>query len=72
LVTPFIAKKDTVMATHTCSKRLGNAGLKAEKELIFVRDFCVSSTHRTLKDAATHIGEFLKDLEEILLLYGYF
>jgi hypothetical protein len=72
LVTPFIAKKDTVMATHTRSKRLGNAGFKAEKELIFVRDFCVSTIHRTLKDAATHIGEFLKDLEEILLLYGYF
>jgi hypothetical protein len=53
LVIPFIAEEDTVMATHTRSKILGKSGLKAGKELIFVRDFCVSSTHRGLKDAAT-------------------
>jgi hypothetical protein len=35
-------------------------GLKAEKELIFVRDFYVSPTHRVLKDATTHVEEFLK------------
>jgi hypothetical protein len=35
-------------------------GLKAEKELIFVRDFYVSPTHRGLKGAATHVEEFLK------------
>jgi hypothetical protein len=32
LVTPFIAKEDTVMMTmHTCSKRLGKSSLRAEK-----------------------------------------
>jgi hypothetical protein len=35
-------------------------GLKEEKELIFVRDFYVSPTHHGLKDAATHVEEFLK------------
>jgi hypothetical protein len=35
-------------------------GLKAEKELIFVRDFYVSLTHRGLKEAATHVEKFLK------------
>jgi hypothetical protein len=60
LVTPFIAEENTVMTTHTRSKRLGKSGLKAEKELIFVRDLCVSPTHRSLKDAATHFEEFLK------------
>jgi hypothetical protein len=35
-------------------------GLKAEKELIFIRDFYVSPTHRGLKGAATHVEEFLK------------
>jgi hypothetical protein len=51
--TPFIAEENTVMTTHTRSKRVGKSGLKAEKELIFVRDLCVSPTHRGLKDAAT-------------------
>jgi hypothetical protein len=46
---PFIAEEDTIM---TSSKRLRKFGLKAEKELIFVRDFCVFPSHRGFKDAA--------------------
>jgi hypothetical protein len=31
LVTPFIAKEDMVLTTHTRGKRLGKSGLKEEK-----------------------------------------
>jgi hypothetical protein len=54
LVTPFVAEEDTVMRKYMRSKRLGKSGLKAEKELIFGRDFCVSRPQRP------HVGEFLK------------
>jgi hypothetical protein len=53
---PFIAEEDTIM---TSSKRPRKFGLKAEKELIFVRDFCVFPSHRGFKDAATQVEEFL-------------
>jgi hypothetical protein len=56
LVTPFVAKEDTIMTTHIRSKRLGKSSLK--EEILF--GFFVSPTHRGLKDAATHVEEFLK------------
>jgi hypothetical protein len=51
LVTPFLAKEDTIMTTHIRSKRLGKSSLKEE---IFV-----FPTHRDLQDAAAHVEEFL-------------
>jgi hypothetical protein len=58
LVTPFVAKEDTIMATHIRSKRLAKSSLK--KEILF--GIFVFPTHRGLKDAATHVEEFLKAL----------
>jgi hypothetical protein len=59
LVTPFIAEEDTVMATHTRSKRLGKSGLKAGKRIDFVRDFCVSPPTAASR-TPPHVEEFLK------------
>jgi hypothetical protein len=55
----FIAKEDTVMTTHTRGKRLGKSGLKAEKEFIFVWDFCPPRPQGYWPHTL-HVGEFLK------------
>jgi hypothetical protein len=56
LVTPFVAKEDTIMTTHIRNKRLGKSSLR--EEILF--GIFVSPTHRGLKDAPTHVEEFLK------------
>ncbi|KAJ3629611.1 hypothetical protein MTP99_013992 [Tenebrio molitor] len=57
LVTPFVAKEDTIMTTHIRKQETGKIQPQGGN---FVWDFCVSPTHRGLKDAATHVEEFLK------------
>jgi hypothetical protein len=70
LVTPFLAKEDTIMTTHIRSKRLGKSSLKEE---IFV-----FPTHRdsrtpphTLRNSST-LGLFRPNLEEISLVFSVF
>jgi hypothetical protein len=57
LVTPFVAKEDTVNDNTYTQQETGKIQSQGGN---FVWDFCVSPTHRGLKDAATHVEEFLK------------
>jgi hypothetical protein len=57
LVTPFVAKEDTINDNTHTQQETGKIQPQREN---FVWDFCVSPTHRGLKDAATHVEEFLK------------
>jgi hypothetical protein len=74
LVTPFVAKEDTIMTTHIRSKRLGKSSLREEILFGIFVSFPPTAASRTPPHTlrnSSRLGLFGSNLEEISLVYGY-
>jgi hypothetical protein len=74
LVTPFVAKEDTIMTTHIRSKRLGKSSLREEILFGFFVSLPTTAASRTPPHTlrnSSRLGLFRSNLEEISFIYGY-
>jgi hypothetical protein len=71
LVTPFVAKEDTIMTTHIRSKRLGKSSLKEEILFLSFPPTAASRTPTHTWRNSSRLGLFRPNLEEISLVYGW-